>query len=179
MFPVREFNEVCNDMYAIDSAESISGMICTRSGQLVQLSAQQILDCSKSTGNMGCDGGAPWNVFSYVKQYGLEISKDYPLVEKDQDCRYDSKLITARINDFRSVLFGDEDTLTSVLATYGPVATYIDASNPSFQFYSSGVYYEPACNPKLVDHMLFLVGYGTQGDNLDYYIAKNRYNLEI
>ena len=48
----------------------------------------------------------------------------------------------------------------------------VDASQPSFQFYMSGVYYEPACTTN-VDHILLLVGYGSL-KNQDYYIAKNR-----
>ncbi len=47
-------------------------------------------------------------------------------------------------------------------ARTGPVAVSLDASQPSFKFYSEGVYDEPACLTKRgqLDHAVLLVGYG-------------------
>jgi cathepsin L len=36
-----------------------------------------------------------------------------------------------------------------------PVTVAIDASHASFQFYSGGVYYEPACSSSQLDHGTF------------------------
>ena len=83
----------------------------------------------------------------------------------------------AQIDGYRVVGCGNETDLTISLAFFGPIPTYIDASNPSFQFYSSGVYYEPLCTT-VVNHQLLLVGYGSQEEILpgsqDFYTAKNR-----
>jgi hypothetical protein len=64
--------------------------------------------------------------------------------------------------------------LTTSIANVGPIHAFIDASNPSFQFYSKGVYYEPSCSSSILDHLLLVVGYGSDGTDLDYYIGKNR-----
>ena len=59
------------------------------------------------------------------------------------------------------------------LANYGPIAVGIDASQSSFQFYESGVYYDKNCG-QIVDHIILLVGYGTDSGENDFYIGKNR-----
>lgn len=53
--------------------------------------------------------------------------------------------LTAHIQSYTNVTSGDEDALKLALFKNGPVAVSIDASHRSFVFYSSGVYYEPAC----------------------------------
>ena len=66
---------------------------------------------------------------------------------------------------------GDEKCLTHTLKHVGPVSVAIDASNPSFQFYKSGVYYEPNCSPQNLDHGVLAVGFGKEnGDKVSSYI---------
>ena len=46
---------------------------------LVSLSAQQLLDCSGSSGNQGCHGGVPSNAYRYVsKKGGICSDHGYP-----------------------------------------------------------------------------------------------------
>ena len=70
-----------------------------------------------------------------------------------------------------SLTKGNETALAAALANVGPIAVAIDASRPSFQFYQSGVYYDPTCSPDDLDFMILLVGYGSKSGT-DYYIGE-------
>jgi len=58
------------------------------------------------------------------------------------------------------------------LLQYGPVTAAIDASLTSFQIYTSGIYEDPGCKAADVDHIVLIVGYGSE-DGTDYWIARN------
>jgi cathepsin L len=60
----------------------------------------------------------------------------------------------------------------------GPVAISMDASHPSFSFYSGGVYNDPSCSYKSadLDHSMVAVGYGTDEYGQDFWIIKNSWS---
>lgn len=79
-FRTGAFNQMtCGSCYAFSIATSIEGQIFKRTGRLVPLSVQQIVDCSASSGNSGCDGGSLRTTLRYLESTrGLMRSVDYP-----------------------------------------------------------------------------------------------------
>lgn len=62
----------------------------------------------------------------------------------------------------------DEEALKTAIATVGPIAVSINASPQTFQLYSHGIYDDPQCTSKTVNHAMLAVGYTPE-----YWILKN------
>lgn len=69
----------CGSCYAFSIALSIEAQIYRRIGKIVELSEQQIIDCSVSVGNHGCSGGSLRNTLRYLESCGgIMRAVDYP-----------------------------------------------------------------------------------------------------
>lgn len=49
-----------------------------QTGQLISLSEQNLVDCSKSYGTYGCSGAWMANAYDYVVGNGLQSTSTYP-----------------------------------------------------------------------------------------------------
>lgn len=141
----------------------------------MSLSEQNLIDCSQPSGNHGCHGGLTSKAFQYIVQSGgIRTENDYPYLGYEGFCRRaDPFKSGAKIRGFATIPVGDEEKLKEAIATVGPVSVSIDASNPSFHHYSSGIYHDDSCSSVRTDHAVLVVGYGTDEHERDYYIVKN------
>ncbi len=163
----------CGGCWAFSATGSLEGQHFNKTGKLVSLSEQNLIDCSSNWTNNGCKGGNVYKAFQYIKDNGgIDTEKSYPYEGKDEICRYSKNNIGANCTGYVTLRKEDENSLAVACASIGPISVSIDASKHSFQSYSSGVYYEPMCNPDVRDHAVLVVGYGTENGQ-DYWLVKN------
>ncbi|XP_019957495.1 cathepsin S, ortholog 1 [Paralichthys olivaceus] len=164
---------LCGSCWAFSSLGALEGQIRKRTGVLVPLSPQNLVDCSITDGNHGCRGGYISKAYSYViRNGGVDSERFYPYEHKNGICRYSVNGKAGSCSTFHILPSGDERALQEAVASVGPVAVAVNAMLPSFHLYRGGLYNVPNCSPRSINHAVLVVGYGTDNGQ-DYWLVKN------
>ncbi|XP_074055429.1 cathepsin L2-like [Macrotis lagotis] len=155
MTPVRNQGR-CSSCWAFSAIGSLEGQLFLKTGKLVELSKQKLIDCSKK---QGCYGGTVSSAFSYIKNNGIVSEECYPYLAKKHQCSYRNECANVTIKSYNVLPFGNEKILMKAVATVGPVSVAMNAWK-SFHWYRGGIYNETRCNPRKINHALLLIGYG-------------------
>jgi C1A family cysteine protease len=148
-----------------------SAVAIAKNAAPVGLSEQQLIDCSTSYGNQGCDGGLMDYAFEYVIKKGSATESSYPYsATGPNSCK--KFTATAHIGGYCDVTVNNPTALVNAIAI-GPVSVAVEADQACFQFYTSGVMDSSSCGTNL-DHGVLAVGYGTDSKTKkDFYKVKN------
>jgi len=175
--PVKDQGQ-CGSCWSFSTTGALEGAYFVKYGSLVSFSEQQLVDCDNLQNggrDHGCNGGLMDNAFSWIKKNGgLCSESDYPYVSGTTKTAGTCKT-TCHVNSNSKVLsFVDvkpnSDSAMMEALSKQPVSVAIEADQPAFQLYKSGVF-TGSCGTTL-DHGVLVVGYGTDGAN-DYYTVKN------
>eukprot|EP01123_Difflugia_compressa_P008143 TRINITY_DN235_c0_g1_i2.p1 TRINITY_DN235_c0_g1~~TRINITY_DN235_c0_g1_i2.p1 ORF type:complete len:230 (+),score=47.89 TRINITY_DN235_c0_g1_i2:38-727(+) len=148
------YSVVYSAISAMESAWAI------KTGKLVSLSIQNLLDCAADQPQFYTLQGC---VNYVLKNGGIDSTASYPSNGSIGTCHYDPSGRAAYFTKSVTVSNGNEDQLAQVVATVGPVAVNVDASN--WELYDGGIDTSPCIS---VDHTALVVGY-----TKDYWIVMN------
>jgi cathepsin L len=169
----------CGSCWSFSTTGSTEGCHAISGAKLVGLSEQNLMDCSTSQGNQGCNGGLMTQAMQYIiSNGGIDTEASYPYTAEDGSCHYSASNSGATLKSFVNVNSGDEGDLQAKVYL-GPTSVAIDASQSSFQFYSSGVYSDSACSTSQLDHGVLAVGWGKDSSSGSaYWIVKNSWGTD-
>lgn len=149
---------------------AVEGALAIATGRLVDLSVQQVIDCSRRLGNMGCKGGYTSTTFDYMKKNDLMTWSAYPFTGELGNCEFSKSKGVASVEDYVQIPRYDANALLEAVAEQ-PVYVGIDASSKILQLYKEGIIDSPSCGSR-INHAVTIVGYGTENGK-DYWLIKN------
>lgn len=187
--PVRN-QGICGSCWAMSATETIESSVFMATGNLYQLSTQQVVACDPYS--WGCDGGLPDYAYEYViSAGGLVTAQEYPDTSSSSGLTgvcHSTGHKTASISDWNYAVSTcvsgacqnqamQEDNLASVLEQKGPLSVCLSAD--LWMNYMRGIFSLPSCSSaaKDIDHCVQLVGYNQQAV-MPYWILRNSWDTD-
>jgi cathepsin L len=149
----------CGSCWAFSTTGGLEGAWEIASGNLVSMSEQQFVDCSKQ--NSGCNGGLMDTAFSWAKSTAVATESSYAYTARDGTCK---SSFTTAIPQGGVTGYKDVPTSSGALASAlqsSPVSVAIEADQSVFQQYTGGVI-SSGCGSNL-DHGVLAVGVNSDG----------------
>jgi C1A family cysteine protease len=183
---------------------AVEGIHAIRTGNLVSLSEQQLLDCSTGRKNRGCNKGDMEEAFLYIAGQdhhrrrnhsrlvpsatsgvfwngGLSEESAYPYQAVQRNCSASGKRVAAAIRGFQYVPANNETALRLAVSQQ-PVSMALDSNTSAFRYYSSGILGAAGggvrCKNSSLNHALTAVGYGTDEHGTRYWLMKNSWGTD-
>ncbi|CDW83165.1 cathepsin l-like proteinase [Stylonychia lemnae] len=175
--PVK-YQGQCGSCYAFTAIAALESLLILKNKNLnqnIDLSEQQLLDCSSWYGNRGCRGGDVGQAYEYLKSFKIQRESSYPYTGIAGTCKYDeSKGVTIVENNEKYWVDGADEI--KLLVVQNPVVAGLDASSIYFKNYHSGIITSDDCGQQM-NHSVLIIGYGSE-KNVEYWIVKNSYGTQ-
>ena len=132
------------------------------------LAEQELVDCSTSYGNDGCDGGFSFQGLDYIRDKGINLEKDYPYKARDGQCKDISGKGAFKIKEWIKVEAGPNN-MVDILRKQPTTASFHVQGD--FMSYKSGVYNPKSC-PGNRNHAVNAIGFDLDAE-VPYFIVRN------
>ncbi len=172
--PVKN-QQSCGSCWSHASTEATESAYFIKTGTLPILSVQELVDCSNSYGNHGCNGGMTDRAFTFIHDNGITTESAYPYTATSSRGSCQPFTPYTYISDCKHVP-SNELQLTYAVS-HQPVTVAIEADSRSFQLYTEGVYNDPSCGTN-IDHAVLAIGYSTDSSGQDYWTVRNSWGTD-
>jgi C1A family cysteine protease len=148
----------CGSCWAFSTTGGLEGAWEISTGNLVSMSEQQFVDCSKQ--NSGCNGGLMETAFTWAKSQSIATEDSYSYTGRDGSCKssFTTAIPSGGVTGYKTATSASQ--LTSALQN-NPVSVAIEADQSVFQQYKSGTI-TSGCGSNL-DHGVLAVGINSDG----------------
>jgi cathepsin L len=158
----------CGSCWSFSSTGALEGQNIIKNNVALSLSEQQLVDCTSSYGNLGCDGGLMDSSFEYIRDNGIQSEASYPYTGVEGQCNADSSQYVLPVKGFMDIE-ESEEALKQAVGSIGPISIGVNAD--PLQLYQSGIIDDPTCDDN-IDHGVLAVGYGVE-NGVEYWLIKN------
>ena len=166
----------CGSCWAFSTNGAIESNLVIEHGfsNRINLSEQQLVDCSWDWNNKGCEAGLEVNALAYANAAGgITTETVYPYTATDTAaCKFNKDTAVPTKFDFSRIAAGEKNLVT-VLNKY-PVAVGVVVSG-DFNSYKSGIYRGTCLHSRFyINHGVVAVAYGTDSrTGQQYFTIKN------
>lgn len=165
----------CGSCYIFSTISFFEWLYCNQTGESIEFSEQYILDCGKEL--KGCAGGHFFHVSLFIKDYGLELRRNYPYRETKETCPYESHVPKEKMGfmklDNNGMLKYELEDLETILKRM-PILIGV-ALNEEFSQYGGGVDQNLNCD-RDNGHAMLIIGSGRE-DGEDYWLFRNSHSI--
>ena len=170
--PVKNQGQ-CGSCWSFSATGAMEGAYAIATNQLINISEQQLLDCSVSYGNLACNGGLYDNAFEYATDHKMCTETNLPYDAVYETCQACQGIFNLKgCTDVPP----NNETALKIAVYQQPVSVAIQADQMIFQKYKGGILQSSECGTK-IDHAVLVVGYGTE-NGIDYWIVKNSWGKD-
>ena len=159
----------CGSCWAFSTIGSLESAYAINNKTLPDLSEQELVDCSKSYGNQGCNGGLMNLGFKYIIEHGIHTESEYSYRGVDGTCNAAKLPAAAHTAKDCVMVPANTDGLTAGLRR-NPVSVAFYVSM-MFQFYHGGVFDPYFCGGQ-PNHGVLAVGFDLDAKK-PFYKVKN------
>ena len=165
----------CGSCWSFSATGAMEGASALHTGNLVSFSEQQLMDCSTDYNDLGCRGGEMTSAFRYAIDHGICSEAEVPYDSTTHSCDKDTCKNRTFFTDCRTLPSATPAKMMRYIQ-FQPLSVAIQADQPVFKFYKSGVITTTECG-QTPDHGVLVVGYGTEDGN-DYWLVKNSWGTD-